>query len=441
MIVDPRCIGDVLAQVDRGSFFHTEHQVLFDVIYRLYNRNRAEGIDGALVCDELNRAGQMEAVGGIDYLKEIISTVPSAINAGYYAKNVADMAAFRACIVGFGDLMRRAYDQIDDDPGKLLEEADSVLSRIRRRLDGESGQKLDFLGMLQEEIERIGERMSGKPDGTISTGMFALDAKLDGGFRPGELIVPAGRPGMGKTALADTIIESAALGANPIPIAFFSLEMGQSQISRRLLCLRSGIPVSHLRRGKVMPREFQEFLGIANDMGGKPVYIHDGGMYRSGVALRTEAYRLHREHGIKLMVIDYLGLMYWPGRTERRDIEIGNITGALKSLAKDIGVPVLLLCQLNRKSQDRTDMRPRLSDLRDSGNIEQDADVVILLHREDAYHRDEQDYQRTHLAEAVIAKQRDGDTGTVILHFDETTMKFSDPPQVGGDGFEGAKNE
>jgi replicative DNA helicase len=408
---------------------------LFGVVRRLYDRNRGEGIDGAIVRDELERTGEVEAAGGLEHLGEILNTVPSSANAEYYADIVTRTAACRALIATCTDLIRDAYDQTEEDPRQLLEKADSALSAIRRRLDGEGNQKIDLLGMLQEEIGRIGDRMDGKPDGTISTGLLALDGKLDGGIRPGELIVVAGRPGMGKTALADTIIESTTLGANPIPAAFFSLEMGQSQISRRLLCLRSTIPVSRIRRGKVLPEEFQAFLGIANQIGHKPLYLRDSGMYRSGVALRAEAYRLHREHGVKVIVIDYLGLCHWPGKVERRDLEIGRLTGEFKTMAKDMGLPVVLLAQLNRKSQDRQDLRPRLSDLRDSGNVEQDADVVILLHREDYYHRDEEDYEPTHLAEATIAKQRDGATGTVTLHFDGTTMRFSDPPQPAGNTF------
>ena len=431
MIQDYRCIPDVLVQLDQDSFYFPEHKVLFNTIRRLYDRNRGAGIDGALVRDELERTGEIEAIGGIEYLKQVVETVPSSASAVYYAGIVARTAAFRACIAGFTDLIRDAYEQTDEDPHNLLERTDSVLSAIRHRLDGESGQKVDLLGALQQELGRMGDRMDGKPDGTISTGLLSLDTQLDGGFRPGELIVLGARPGMGKTAMANSIVESTTLGSNPIPAAFFSLEMGQSQISRRLLSLRSNVPVSRMRRGQISKDEFQTFLGIANKIGTKPLYVRDSGLFRSGVALRTEAYRLHREHGIKLIVIDYLGLMFWPGKVERRDIEVGCITGALKSLAKDIGAPVLLLSQLSRKSQDRIDLRPRLSDLRDSGNVEQDADVVILLHREDYYHQNDDEYEPTHLTEANIAKQRDGATGTVTLRFDETTMRFSDAPNAG----------
>jgi replicative DNA helicase len=272
MIVDYRCISDVLAQVHREDFYYQEHQILFGTIQRLYDRNQAAGVDGSLVRDELDRAGEMEAIGGIEHLKAIVETVPSSANFQYYRDIVIRTATYRAWI--------------------------------------------------------------------------------------------AGRPGMGKTAAANTIVEATSLRKNPIAAAFFSLEMGQSQISRRLLSLQSGLPVTFMRRGKVLPQEFRELLGIAEKMGTKPLYVRDGGRFRSAATLQAEAYGLHREQGIKIVFIDYLGLMYWPTKTDRWDIEIGYITGSLKMLSKDIGIPVVLLSQVNRKNQDRADQRPRLSDLR-----------------------------------------------------------------------------
>jgi len=422
MMKDHNCIPDVMARLDRESFLDPDTRRVFEAIVALHQRAPGGAIEPGLVRDELARTHPNGDYN--ECLDLIAGSLVSMGSLEYYLKIVQRTHAQRQFIVHFGDLLRQAQEQKHHDPRELLDAADVALSAMRNRLDGRQQKHTDMMTLLQEEMDRIAQRMDGKPDGTIGTGLPSLDRMLDGGVRPGELVIVAGRPGSGKTSLADTIIHHTTL-MHSIPAAYFSLEMGQSQIARRLMALRSAVPVASMRR-KPLPQEYAEMLGVVSDMGSKPIHVRDATLYKSALALRSEAFRLHRQHSIKLVVIDHLTLMHFPGKPERRDLEIGQITGAMKGLSKDINCPILLLCQLNRSSAYRNDKRPKLTDLRDSGNIEQDADVVIMLHREDEEHKDDAGWVKTNQADVIIAKQRDGKTGMFQLHFHGPTMGFSE---------------
>ena len=424
MIVDPRCIGDVIEHLDRDAFYHTEHQLIFDAVLALYEKNRGEGIDGVLVRDELDRHGQLDQIGGLEYLRRVMETVPSSANVTYYADIVKEKMLLRETITAATEILNSAYDESGTASEKLDEAERRIFSVTDKRITSSAVVLKDLVTRTFELIEkREGTHVTGLP-----TGYFELD-DLTCGLQKGEMIIVAGRPSMGKTALALNIAENVGIREKS-PLAIFSLEMGKQQLAERFLCSYSSVDAQLVRKGMLDTTHYQKLVEACGVVSEAPIYIDDTSAL-SPLEIRAKARRLKSAYGLQCILVDYLQLMHLgTGRVESRQQEISTISRYLKSLARELDVPVVVLSQLNRASEGREGHRPRMSDLRESGSIEQDADVVMLLHREDYYHRGEADYEPNHTAEVIIAKQRNGPTGTVKLAFREKYTRFENLAQI-----------
>jgi replicative DNA helicase len=418
MIVDPRCIGDVVELVKRDAFYHTEHQLIFDAILALFEKNRGEGIDGLLVRSELERQGHMETIGGPEYLQQIMETVPSSANVQYYGEIVREKMLLRETIAAATEILRDSYDE-SNEASDMLDEAERKIFAITdKRVTGAAVALKDLVTKTFELIEkREGTHVTG-----LGTGYYELD-DMTCGLQKGEMIIIAGRPSMGKTALALNVAEHVGI-VEKIPLAIFSLEMGKQQLAERFLCSYSGVDSQLVRKGMLSTEHYQKLVEACGVTSEAPIYIDDTSAL-TPLEMRAKARRLKSAHGIRCILVDYLQLMHVDSKKiESRQQEITTISRYLKSLARELDVPVVVLSQLNRSPEGREDHRPRMSDLRESGSIEQDADVIMLLHREDYYHRGEEGYEPDNTAEVIIAKQRNGPTGTVKLTFREKCTRF-----------------
>jgi replicative DNA helicase len=417
MIVDPRCIGDVVEILDRNAFYHSEHQHIFDSIIALYEKNRGEGIDGMLVKDELQRRARLEEIGGPDYLQRVIETVPSSANVQYYSDIVKEKMLLRETISAASDILNNAYDETGNAAEKLDDAERRIFAVTDKRITNAASPLKDLVTRAYELIEkREGTHVTGLP-----TGYYELD-DITCGLQSGEMIIIAGRPSMGKTALALNIAEHVGI-IEKMPMAIFSLEMGKQQLAERFLCSFSGVDAQLVRKGMLGTEHYQKLVEACGVISEAPVFIDDTSAL-TPLEMRAKARRLKRSHDIRCIVIDYLQLMNLGGHVESRQQEITTISRYLKSLARELEVPVIVLSQLNRSPEGREDHRPRMSDLRESGSIEQDADVVMLLHREDYYHKGDQEYQPTNIAEIIVSKQRNGPTGVVKLMFRDNCTRF-----------------
>ncbi len=421
MLVDPVCIGEVvefLGSAGTGAFYRVEHQIIFDSLVRLYEKNKGVGIDAVLLRDELEKQKQLDEVGGVEYIARVVESVPSSANVMYYAQVVKDKQLLRELIQAAGDILSQAYDEAGETNEKLDQAEQKIFAIADQNISGSASALKDLVTSAYELIEkRQGRHVTG-----LATGYFELD-ELTCGLQNGEMIVVAGRPSMGKTALALNIAEHIAV-VEQMPVAIFSLEMGRQQLAERFLCSNSRIESQLVRKGMLSTSHFEELVKSCGILSEAPIYIDDtAGL--SPLELRAKARRLRSRYNIKCIMLDYLQLMgLGTGRIESRQQEITTISRYIKGLARELNVPVIVLSQLNRSPEGREGHRPRMSDLRESGSIEQDADVVILLHREDYYHRGEEGYQDNNIAEAIIAKQRNGPTGTVKLTFLEKITRF-----------------
>lgn len=418
MIIDPVCIGQVIEVLNRDCFYRPEHQVIFDALVDLYQRHQAEAIDGVLLRDELERSKQIDAVGGVEYLAKIVDSVPSAANVMYYASIVYDKALLRELISVCAETLHQAYDQ----SGDVAEILDKALQRLfvvtEKKVSNSAACLKDLVTAVYELIEkREGTHVTGLP-----TGFHELD-DLTCGLQPGEMAIIAGRPSMGKTALALNIAEHLGVVERK-PIAFFSLEMSKQVLAERFLCSVSSVDGQLVRKGILSTEHYRRLVEACGILAEAPIYIDEASAL-TPLELRAKARRLKNLYGIQCIMVDYLQLMHLgQPNVESRQQEISTISRYLKGLARELNIPVVVLSQLNRAPEGREGHRPRMSDLRESGSIEQDADLIILLHREDYYRRGEPDYQETNTAELIIAKQRNGPTGTVKLVFREKCTRF-----------------
>ena len=443
MILDPRVIGDVLSMVTSADDFYAEaHGAIFKVIVDVYDRHQSG--DLVQIVETLRAANTLEAVGGPEYLVRLAETVPSAVNAAHYARIVADRGRLRKLISSAGQIIYDAYHAGDlgpDGTREVLDKAEMAIFNIAER--GETSDPQRLAEILEQELHRL-EQLEGKGISGLSTGYTDLDAMLSG-LQPSEMVIVAARPSMGKTALALNLAEQIALGGSgggrgTVPVAVFSLEMSRAAIAQRLLSARSGVDSHKLRRGHFTGSDFQRLFAACGELGDAPIYIDDTPNL-TVLALRARARRMAAMHGIRCIMIDYLQLMTAPGAArESRQVEVSTISRGIKALARELNVPVVCLAQLNRGTELRDGNRPRMSDLRESGSIEQDADVVILLHREEYYHTQDPDWadanrDKVGLAELIIAKQRNGPTGIVKLTWDPSTTRFKNHAGDFGDRY------
>ncbi|MDH7598155.1 MAG: replicative DNA helicase [Sedimentisphaerales bacterium] len=418
MLIDPACIGQVIEVLNRDCFYRPEHQIIFDALVDLYQRHKAEAIDGVLLRDELERRGQMEAVGGVEYLAKVVDSVPSSANVMYYAGIVHDKALLRELIAVSAQTMQQAYEQ-SSDVAEILDLATQRLFAVsEKKVSSTAASLKDLVTAVYELIEkREGTHVTGLP-----TGFHQLD-DMTCGLQPGEMVVIAGRPSMGKTALALNIAEHLGV-VEKRPIAIFSLEMSKQVLAERFLCSVSGVDGQLVRKGILSTEHYRRLVEACGVLAEAPIFIDDASSL-TPLELRAKARRLRNLYGIQCVMVDYLQLMHLgQPNVESRQQEISTISRYLKGLARELNIPVVVLSQLNRAPEGREGHRPRMSDLRESGSIEQDADLIILLHREDYYRKGEPDYEQTNTAELIIAKQRNGPTGTVKLIFREQCTRF-----------------
>ena len=422
MILDPECIGQVVQQVTTGAFYRIEHQMIFDAIVSLWEKKN-EKFDLLLLRDELKNRSQLEETGGAEYLVKIAESVPSSANVEQYLQIVKDKQMMRELISAAGEVLTEAFETAGDAAEKLDRAEQKIFNVTQKKITGSA---VSIKQLLTEAFEAI-DRREGHHITGLPTGFAELD-DLTCGLQNGEMIVIAGRPSMGKTSFAMNIAEH--IGAdNNISVAFFSLEMSKQQLAERMLCSRAMMDSQIVRKGMINDNQYQELVHAASELSEKPIFVDD----TPGITpleLRGKARRLRSRYGIKCIFIDYLQLMSQGGKVESRQQEVSEISRYLKALARELEIPVIVLSQLNRSPEGREGHRPRMSDLRESGSIEQDADVVVLLHREDYYHRGEQDYQETNSAEIIIAKQRNGPTDTIELNFNGTFTRFGNKTRV-----------
>jgi replicative DNA helicase len=411
MMLDKEIVGQVVQIVDREAFYQADHQIIFDVLLKLYEQNRP--IDAVIVREELAKRQILDEVGGVQYLMQIIESVPSAAHGAHYGAIVREKALLRQLIAASNDVLRDAYAP-HEQADVVLDRAEKRIFEIAQKKVGGSMQKMeDVLHEVFEMIENRGQR-------GIETGFFELDDMMNG-LQNGEMIIVAARPSMGKTALAMNVIEHISAD-NRLPCAVFSLEMSKQQLAQRLLCSRGQIDAHKLRKGLLQSHEYAHLANVVGELAKAPIWVDDSpGL--TPLELRAKARRLKLQHDIKCIMIDYMQLMDNPG-VESRQQQISEISRAIKAVARELSVPVIALSQLNRASEGRDGHRPRMSDLRESGSIEQDADVIMLLHREDYYRMSEPDFQPDNIAEIIIAKQRNGPTGTVKLTFLNKATRF-----------------
>jgi len=424
MLLDPDCIGDIVQIVQSSDdFFKPAHGQIFDAIVHQYNLH-ATRLDLVTVHQQLIDKNVLDAVGGQDYLSELAVSVPTAAHATYYANMVREKAILRHLIRTGGEIIHDAYTR-PDDAKSILDEAERRIFEI-----AQNAQERDFahlVDLLEAELRWFTENSS--PRVGLLTGFGAFDYKT-GGLQRGDFIVLAARPSMGKTSLALNIAEQIALGQRDVdgrpernPVGFFSLEMGRQQLIYRLIAARSGVNVEDLQRNNLNQEKSRRVVQACGELRHAQIIIDDSAAL-SLLQLRAKARRMKAKFDIRAVFIDYLQLLNLGRRTESRQIEVSEISRGLKALARELEVPVVCLSQLNRGPEQREGHRPRIADLRESGSIEQDADVVVLVHREDRYHENEPDYVSTNIAEVDIAKQRNGPTGVIKLIWDGAITRF-----------------
>lgn len=421
MILDSQVIGDVV-QIMAGEkdFYKASHGVIYKTLVDLYDK--AEPVDLVHLKQRLDDQSQLEGIGGIEYLVELVEAVPSALSAPYYAKIVNDKAVLRGLIDSATNILHKAYHTAEPVDNQV-DLAEQTIFNLRQ--NGNSNEATLLKQLLEEALDRI-DAHDGRAITGVETGYYDFD-EMTNGLQNGEMIILAARPSMGKTALALNMAEHIAV-ANKVPVAVFSLEMGKAQLAERLMSSHSRVDSQKIRKRMLSSEDFIALQESCAMLSEAPLYIDDTpGL--SILGLRAKARRLAARYGIKAIFIDYLQLMSDPG-AESRQQEVSNMSRNVKALARDLNVPVICLSQLNRGAENREGHRPRMADLRESGSIEQDADVVMMLHREEYYHKSTPDWAESHpeevgVAEIIIAKQRNGPTGTVKLHFDGSTTRFN----------------
>ena len=423
MLIDKEAIAKVTEVLNADDFYREAHRVIFTAMLELYNKN--EAVDLITVTDILRRDNKLEDIGGIAYITSLANIVLTAANVKYHADIVAEKSVLRQLVKVSTEIAAMGYEA-NDEVGVLLDTAESRILEISNRK-----KKADFTpisAVLMDSVQSIEKLLNNKGGLTgIPTGFNDLD-KLTSGLHPSDFIILAARPSMGKTALALNIVQNVALrahkrvGGDSRSVAFFSLEMSKEQLVNRMLCAEASIDSQRLRIGEMSDKDWDALWAACDTMSKAKIYIDD----TAGITvmdMRSRARRLKAEHGLDLIVVDYLQLMQGSGKRNTsgdRQQEVSEISRSLKALARELDVPVLALSQLSRGVEARQVKRPMLSDLRESGSLEQDADIVAFLYRED-YYNPETENKHTEL---IIAKHRNGPVDTVNLFFHKQFTKF-----------------
>ena len=416
VLLDNSTLYDVLERLIPEDFYRSAHQKIFSGIIDLFQKN--EPADLVTLTNLLKEKGDLEAIGGATYLAKLVDTAPVAVNAQHYAKIIHNKSSLRQLIQKANTITKRCYE----DRGDVEDVIDFAEKAVFEISGNESRQSFYTLSSLvQKNIDALEERQGNKSLITgVPTGYSRLD-NLTSGLQNSDLVILAARPSMGKTALALNIARNVAVDAN-IGVAVFSIEMSREQLSMRLLCSEARIDSSRLRSGFFSREDWVNLTSAAEVLSEAPIYIDDSPDI-SAMGIRAKARRLKMDKNIGLIIIDYLQLMKSSASSERRDLEISEMSRSLKALAKELSLPVMALSQLNRKLEERQDKRPQLSDLRESGALEQDADVVAFIYRDEVYNRDENNPNKG-TAELLLKKQRNGPTGEIKLAFLNTYTRF-----------------
>lgn len=421
MLLSKDAIADVGETVKGVDFYRPAHELIFDAIIDLYSRG--EPADAITVADELSKRGDLQRAGGQAYLHDLIQSVPTAANAGYYGEIVAERAVLRRLVEAGTRIAQMGYAQGGGDVEDIVNAAQAEVYNVAEKRGGEDYVPLwDTLNETMTEIEVA----SGRSDELIGvpTGFTDLD-ELTHGLLPGQMIVVAARPAIGKSTLGMDIARAAAIH-HKMAAAVFSLEMSRTEITMRILSAEASIPLQNLRRGNMSDPDWASLSRAVGKISDSPLYIDDSPNLAL-MEIRAKARRLKQKNNLKLIVIDYLQLMTSGKKVESRQQEVSEFSRALKLLAKELEVPVIAISQLNRGPEQRTDKRPAMSDLRESGSIEQDADMVILLHRD----RDPES-GREGEADLIVAKHRNGPTADITLAFQGHYARFKDMAKDAG---------
>ena len=414
MMLDNRVIDEISTELEPRDFYRADHQLIFNEIVSL--DGKGEAADVVTVSESLTHHGELDKVGGIAYLGALAKNTPNTGNIKSYAKIVRERAILRRLIESANDIIKAAYNPEGREPEEVLDFAEQMIFEIaKNNNEAKSGfRKIDNL--LSEAVDKIEELFKTKQLVTgVATGFTDLDKKTTG-LQGGDLVIVAGRPSMGKTSFSMNLVEYAAINQN-LPVAVFSMEMPGSQLATRMLASLSRVNSTKLRTGQLDNDDWPKLTSALGLLQDKNIYIDDTPAL-SPLEVRTRARRLaaEHEHGLGLIMIDYLQLMRGSDSksSENRTMEISNITRSLKGLAKELDCPIVVLSQLNRSLEQRPDKRPVMSDLRESGAIEQDADLIMFIYRHEVY---EPDTDQKGIAEIIISKQRNGPIGKVRLTF------------------------
>ena len=426
ILLRPEALIEALEYVTADSFYQHAHQLIFTAMMELNEAD--QGIDVVTVKNTLDDKNQLDDIGGVSYLADLASIVPTAANVVYYAKIVADKALLRRLITTATDIVAQSYEDQDNDVNSILDAAERQIMNVGEDQAGNGFKKIsDVLNATIEDIDQRAQEDSSVTG--LSTGYAELD-KVTAGLHPDELVILAARPGVGKTAFALNVAENVAVHT-PTTVAIFSLEMGAEQLASRLLCAQVSIDANVLRTGNLNDEEWKNLVVATGILSRTSIYIDDTPGIKMA-EIRAKCRRLAKETGnLGLVIVDYLQLIEGTGQ-ENRQQEVSVISRQLKRLAKELHVPVIALSQLSRGVEQRQDKRPLLSDIRESGSIEQDADVVAFLYRDD-YYNDESDSDNSEdvvdtnagEVEVIISKNRSGPRGTIKLLFVKSYNKFA----------------
>jgi replicative DNA helicase len=423
MLISPRdAIAEVVEKITAEYFYVPAHQTIFDVLVDLWNTGAA--IDLITFTQVLRDRNLLETVGGAAAVTNLYTFVPTAANVGYYLEIVRDKYILRSIIAAATESVRRAYEE-QDEVGNLLDEVEQKIFAVGE--DRFKGQMLSMKDQVMEAIESI-EKLYERKGGItgVSTGFIEFD-RMTSGMHPSEMIVIAARPSMGKTAFAMNIAEHVAINEK-LPVGVFSLEMSSQQLVQRLLCSRARVNLQKVRDGFLGERDFPSLTAAASKLAEAKIFIDDTASLTI-LELRAKARRLKALQDVQLIIVDYLQLLRSTSRRaqDNRQLEISEISAGLKALAKELKIPIIVVAQLNRQPEQRSGGKPRLSDLRESGSIEQDADLVGLLVRPEIYEEDEEARaEKAGEAELIIAKQRNGPVGEIPLTFLKEFTRFED---------------
>ena len=418
ILIENGAINKVMEILIVDDFYRDAHQRIFNALVELSERD--EPADLITLTNELRKSNQLDSIGGASYLASLIDSVPTAANIEYYAKIVKEKAILRKLIETSTDIITQSYEDRGDVEGFLDEAERAIFEISERRVKPSFYSIRDIVKESFKTIERLFEKkelVTGVP-----SGFKELD-RMTAGFQGSDLIIVAGRPSMGKTALCLNLAQYAAIEKR-IPVAIFSLEMSKEQLVIRMLCSEAQVEGTRLRTGFLTESDWPKLTLAAGNLSDAPIFIDDSAAI-SVLELRAKSRRLKGDYGLGMLIIDYLQLMKGRTRVESRQQEISEISRSLKALAKELNIPVIAVSQLSRKTEERQGMRPQLSDLRESGAIEQDADLILFLYRDEVYNRSE-DNPNKGKAEVIIGKQRNGPIGKIEMAFLDKFTTFKE---------------